>query len=131
ARARTSLQHELARYRADELAATAELMGSASVVLSIVEADATDLKQIAVAIAAKPGHIVAAVSRSRPVLVVVARADGVPLSAQQVIGLLVAKFGGRGGGRAELAQGGGLTGSPEEILAAARALLIASLPDSH
>jgi alanyl-tRNA synthetase len=32
---------------------------------------------------------------------------------------LTARFGGRGGGRPELAQGGGLTGSPEQVLEAA------------
>jgi alanyl-tRNA synthetase len=47
----------------------------------------------------------------------------VPIDAAAILRGLTAKFGGRGGGRPELAQGGGLAGTPEEILAAARELL--------
>jgi hypothetical protein len=36
---------------------------------------------------------------------------------------LLKRFGGRGGGKAELAQGAGLTGDPQEIAAAARELI--------
>ncbi len=32
---------------------------------------------------------------------------------------LINRFGGRGGGKADLAQGGGLTAAPEEVAAAA------------
>ena len=129
ARVRNALQQELARYRADDLAATAELIGGAKVVLAIVDADANGLKTIATAVAAKPGHVAVAVSGSAPAaLVVVSRAaDGVALSAQQVIAALVARFGGRGGGRPELAQAGGLSGSPDEIVAAARTIVTSSV----
>ena len=129
-RARSALQLELAKYRADELAASAELIGSAHVVLSIVDADANGLKTIAGAIATKPRHIAVAVSKSTPALVVVARAEGVAASAQQVIAALVGRFGGRGGGRAELAQAGGLGGSADEIVAAARGIVSLSLTES-
>jgi alanyl-tRNA synthetase len=126
-RARSALQQELARYHADELAARAEPIGGARFVAVALDADATGLKTIAAAIAARPSHIVAAVSRSAPALVVVARADGLTISAQQVIAGLVAKFGGRGGGRPELAQAGGLNASSDAILAEARALISAAL----
>jgi len=36
---------------------------------------------------------------------------------------LIAQFGGRGGGRSELAQAGGLIGSPSDIIAAVRRLV--------
>jgi len=36
-----------------------------------------------------------------------------------VLGALVKEFGGRGGGRPELAQGGGLAGEPASILVSA------------
>ena len=132
-RARSALQLELAQYRADELAANAELIGSTRVVLSIVDADANALKTIAGAIAARPGHIAVAVSKSTPALVVVARGEGVTASAQQVIAALIARFGGRGGGRPELAQAGGLAGSADEIVAAARAIVSPSItePSAH
>ena len=128
-RARSALQLELAQYRADELAANAELIGSAHVVLSIVDADANGLKTIAGAIAARPGHIAVAVSKSTPALVVVARGEGVAASAQQVIAALIGRFGGRGGGRPELAQAGGLAGSADEIVAAARAIVSPSITE--
>jgi len=126
-RARSALQQELARYRADELATAAEPVGVARLVAMAIDADATGLKTIAAAIAAKPGHIAAVVSRSSPALVVIARAEGLTLSAQHVIAALAAKFGGRGGGRPELAQAGGLNASPDAILFEARALVAAAL----
>ncbi len=45
------------------------------------------------------------------------------ISAQQVVAGLVASFGGRGGGRPELAQAGGLSAPADAILARARDLL--------
>jgi alanyl-tRNA synthetase len=57
------------------------------------------------------------------VLVVAARSADVNVSAQQVIANITASFGGRGGGRPELAQAGGLTGSADAVLACARASL--------
>jgi alanyl-tRNA synthetase len=114
------LQNELARYRADELAASAEIIGRARVVLRAVDADANGLKSLATAIAAKPGQGATLVSTSSPALVVAARAADVEFSAHAVIGALTKRFGGRGGGKPELAQGGGLNADAEAILAAAR-----------
>jgi alanyl-tRNA synthetase len=146
----TSLQYELAAYRADELAATAELvsmnphsdlacdqgvgpgvgtsrpsdMVHVRLVMRSIDADASGLKALASAIASKPGHIVVLVSSSRPALLVVARSDDVALSAQKMLATLIAMFGGRGGGKAELAQGGGLDAAPDQIMRAARASLM-------
>jgi alanyl-tRNA synthetase len=36
---------------------------------------------------------------------------------------LTARFGGKGGGRADLAQGGGLRGKPQDLVAFARTLV--------
>ena len=74
--------------------------------------------------AARPGHLVVLASASTPALVVVARSADVHASAQQILATLVAQFGGRGGGKAEFAQGGGLNASPEAILEAARAAIV-------
>jgi alanyl-tRNA synthetase len=116
-----ALQNDLAVYRADELAAQAEdVRGRCHLVARAVDADANGLKNIASAIAAKPGYVVALVSTATPVLVVIARSADVSLSAQQLFASLVARFGGRGGGRAEMAQGGGLSASSDTILAALR-----------
>jgi alanyl-tRNA synthetase len=74
--------------------------------------------------AAHPGYIVVLVSTTRPALVVVARSEDRPVQANQVLSALTAKFGGRGGGKPEIAQGGGLDASPEKILEAARTMIL-------
>jgi alanyl-tRNA synthetase len=62
-----------------------------------------------------------------PALVVVARAGDVTLDAGMVLRTLTGRFGGKGGGRPELAQGGGLNAPPAELVAAARALVASEL----
>ena len=59
-------------------------------------------------------------STTAPALVVVARAPDVAVDAAAVLKALIARFGGKGGGKPDLAQGGGLTGDVNEIVAAAR-----------
>ena len=54
---------------------------------------------------------------------VVARASDVALDASAVVKQLTAQFGGKGGGRPELAQGGGLNGTPADVLTAARGIV--------
>jgi alanyl-tRNA synthetase len=119
----TALQQELSRYRAAELAATSEPTAAGHLVLRSVDADAPGLKALASAIVSQPGHVVVLVSSSRPALVVVARSQDRPVAADQLIAALTEKFGGRGGGKPDLAQAGGLDGSAEDILAAARAVV--------
>jgi len=114
----TAAHEDLARYRAVELAAEAEQVGGVRLVSQSLDADAGTLKSMAAAIAARPGFVAALWSSASPTLIVIARADDVNLSAQQVLSTLVARFGGRGGGRPELAQGGGLVGSTDDIAAA-------------
>lgn len=126
-RAFAGLQEELARFRAEELAAAGEATAVGRLVFQPVDADANGLKSLASAIVAKPGQVVVLVSRSRPALVVAARStDVTAVSAQQIIAALTAAFGGRGGGRAELAQAGGLDADPDTVLAAARDVVNAS-----
>ncbi len=122
-RALIGRQTDLARYRADELVASAEEAGGCRLVARAVDADANGLKNLAIAIAAKPGLLVVLVSASTPALVVIARSSDVAISAEQLLARLMVEFGGRGGGRAELAQGGGLVASADAILFALRAML--------
>jgi len=128
-RAITGLQNDLARYRAAEMAASAEQVrlkpdathaGDVRLVARAIEGDAAVLKSLAATIASEPGFVVVLVSTSAPALVVVARSSDVTVLSQKLLAELTAKFGGRGGGKPELAQGGGLTGAADEILAAAR-----------
>src|SRR5258708_3701611 len=103
-RAMDGLQRDLAGYRAGELAAGAEETASCRLVARVVAADANALKALATAIVAKPGFLVVLVSSSTPALVVIARSADVSVSSQKLITSLIAQFGGRGGGRPELAQ---------------------------
>jgi alanyl-tRNA synthetase len=68
---------------------------------------------------------VALFSTSSPTAVVIARSAGVPIEANAVLRALIQRFGGRGGGTADLAQGGGLAGPVTEMQQSAGVLLIA------
>jgi alanyl-tRNA synthetase len=126
-RAFAGAQEELGRFRAEELAASGEPIGAGRVVLRAIDADANGLKALATAVAAKPGSIVVLVSGARPVLIVAARStDVTAVSAQQIVSRLTGQFGGRGGGRPELAQAGGLDADPDAVLTAARDAITAS-----
>ena len=134
-RSSSVLQLELAAYRADRLAADAPVIRartgvardhSVRLVSRAIDADAVALKALAMAVVAKDGYVAVLTSTVQPAIVVVARSADVPVNAQQVLAKLTAQFGGRGGGKPELAQGGGLDAQPETILAAARDALTLS-----
>ena len=118
-------QTELLRYRAEELSAAAEQTPACKLMLRAIDADAQGLKALALAIVARPGHAVVLISNTRPALSVVARSEGVAVHSNEVLASLISKFGGRGGGKPDIAQGGGLDGSANDILAAAKDLISA------
>jgi alanyl-tRNA synthetase len=129
-KAMVRLQADIAQYRAEELAASAEPIrlsagkpDAVKLVARMIDGDANGLKALATSIVARPGFVVVLVSSSAPVLAVVARSADVSLPAGPLLASLNTKFGGRGGGKPDFAQGGGLGGSPELVLAAARSLL--------
>jgi alanyl-tRNA synthetase len=122
-RAFAGAQTELARYRAVELAASAEQTPAGRLVLRAIDADAQGLKTLAGAVAAEPGRLVVLTSTARPALVVVARSADLTIAANDLLASLVARFGGRGGGKADLAQGGGLDAPADDILSAVRSLI--------
>jgi alanyl-tRNA synthetase len=123
----SALRQELASYRAEEIAASGEPTSVGQLVLRVVDADANGLRSLASAIVSKPGFVVALVSASRPALVVVARSQAGTVPAHDVVKGLTGSFGGRGGGKPELAQAGGLDGSPEDVLAAARRYIVGKM----
>jgi alanyl-tRNA synthetase len=122
-RSAAAMQLELARYRAQELAAGAETVGRVRAVLQSIDADAGGLKAMASAITCQPGMAVVLVSTSLPALAVVARSADVDLRANELLAGLIAKFGGRGGGKPDLAQGGGLNAPSADVLAEAHRLI--------
>jgi len=122
-RAIVGLQNELAGFRAQELVAAAEATPAGRLVARAIDGDANMLKALAGAVTSQPSTIAVLVTTASPALVVVARSSDTSIASQQVLATLVARFGGKGGGRPELAQGGGLSGTPAEILAAAKAAI--------
>jgi alanyl-tRNA synthetase len=54
---------------------------------------------------------------------VIARASDAPVDCSAVLKKLIERFGGKGGGRPELAQGGGLQGAPDDLVSFARSVL--------
>jgi len=124
-RAQRDLQAELAGFRAAALAASAEVVGGQRVVLaSVPGADGNALKALAVAIVTQPGLVAVLVSDVRPAIAVVARSSDVAVDASALFRTLAGRFGGKGGGRPDLAQGGGLDAPADAILDAARAAIV-------
>jgi alanyl-tRNA synthetase len=126
------LHAEISRYRAEELAMAAETIPlttsgdkelSCRFVAVAIDADATGLKNLASAIIAQPGFVVALTSTSTPALAVIARSADIAISAQHLLTQLIAEFGGRGGGRPEMAQAGGINALPTSILTTIRTRL--------
>jgi alanyl-tRNA synthetase len=121
--------HEAARLRSEARAArvTAGASPSPGAVSTIVRVldgwDPVGLKAIAAALVAEPATAVALVSSAQPAFAVVARSGDVTIDANQVLRQLLERFGGRGGGKSDLAQGGGLNGDPQAIAIAAGELL--------
>lgn len=115
------LQGELAGHEASRLLEDATLVGDRRVVVQALEGwDAAGLKAIASSLVAQSGVVAVLVSAGNPVAVVVARSQDVALDSSKGLRMLLDRFGGRGGGRPELAQGAGLVGKIEDILTAAR-----------
>ena len=116
-------QTRLAGFEAAALAGRAAVHGDARVVVDVLDGwDQAGLKAIASTIAASPGHIAVLFSTPAPSAVVIARADGSPFDSAAAIRRLIQEFGGKGGGRPDLAQGGGLQATPEALVAFARSL---------
>ncbi|MGQ0733728.1 MAG: alanyl-tRNA editing protein [Acidobacteriota bacterium] len=119
------LQEQLAVHEARSLVERAVPVAGRLVVAEVLDGwDAAGLKMLAMAVVnAAPAAAVVLFSTTNPALVVVARgADGGVDAAALLKGLLAA-FGGKGGGKGDLAQGGGLIAPAEHLLAHARSLL--------
>ncbi len=98
--------------------------GSTTIVEALEGWDAQGLKGIAAAAtAAQPSAVVALFTTTTPALVVVARGPNANVDAGAVLKQLTAKFGGKGGGKADLAQGGGLNASTAQLIEATRTIV--------
>jgi alanyl-tRNA synthetase len=122
------LGERLAVHEAAALLLHARQVGRARVVIETLDGwDQAGLKALASAAASRPGVVAALLSAGDPALVVIARAPDVGLDAAAALKALMERFGGRGGGKAELAQGGGLSGTRAEMAAALNQFIESSL----
>jgi alanyl-tRNA synthetase len=116
-------QSRLAAFEAAALAARATLHGDIHVVVEALEGwDPAGLKSIASAVAERPGHVALIFNQPSPSAVVIARSKGTSFDSAAALDRLIRQFGGKGGGRPDLAQGGGLEGTPDAFVAFTRTL---------
>ena len=121
----------LAIFEAEALAAKAETVAGFRMIVEALAADASTIKTMAQTIASSPGHVTVLVTSASPVSIVVAKsADVSAVDAAAVLKGLLGRFGGKGGGRPEMAQGGGLAATAESVVAAAKALLSPTTSDN-
>jgi alanyl-tRNA synthetase len=122
------LQQSLAVHEAVRLLGDAPSVDGIRVVVQGLEGwDAAGLRAIVTALTAHERVAAALLSATQPAAAAVARSADVALDANAVLRTLMATFGGRGGGKADLAQGAGLTGDVAAIVDAARAAISAAL----
>lgn len=121
------LQAQAAVHEADALASASEETPAGRLVAAVVTgSDGAALKTMASRIAERPGHVAILVGATAPAPLVIARAAGVPLDCAAALRSLLERHGGKGGGRPELAQGGGVTSPAAEVIQSARELVAAS-----
>jgi alanyl-tRNA synthetase len=121
------LQDELAGFRAQALRQNAATIGPyRGVLIAQPGLDAAALRTLAAAIVSEPGMVAVLAGEGRPTPVVVARSNDVPIDAGAWMKRATAEFGGRGGGRPELSQGG-IDAAPEQVFELARRTLVLTI----
>jgi alanyl-tRNA synthetase len=123
-----TLQESLASHEAARMVAEARVVGRTRVIVQALEGwDAQGLKSIATAATAGDSVVAALFTNSTPALVVVARSRNQTVDSNAVLKELVQQFGGRGGGKPDMAQGGGLEAGAERLVEVARGIIERSL----
>ena len=99
------------------------LLASGSLVVAALDGwDAQGLKAIATAAtAANSDAVIALFTTTSPSQVVIARGSNARIDAGALLKQLASQFGGKGGGKPDLAQGGGFTAATAELVAAVKA----------
>jgi len=118
------LQGTLAGHEADAFANRAVDTSAGKVVaLALTGWDAAGLKTIASRIVERPGYVVVLVGEPPTSPIVVARSAGLGADGGAILKQLIQRHGGKGGGRPELAQGGGLTSPAADVVQSALEIL--------
>lgn len=115
----------LAEYRARELWAAAPERSGPKIVRHIFAAEENlEAKMVAHAIAAMPASVALLGVKGTPASVYFAQSVGGPLDMSAILRQSVGRFGGKGGGSRDFAQGGGLEETKlDEVLAQAEGLV--------
>src|SRR5262245_59372188 len=120
-------EHQSARKRIEDL--ESQLMDHEAVAFPVQKGLATGtfknrgiekVKLLASKICSRPGTVALLADEGDQLRVVFARSADSTLDVAAVLKQTLERFGGRGGGRANLAQGGGLNGTVDEIIGFAR-----------
>jgi alanyl-tRNA synthetase len=126
-KAQESFLERLAVHEAALFRARGQKAGMVTLVAETVSGwDAAGLKKLALAIVSNPGVVAVLVGADAPGPVIVARSEDIGIDAGDILRKLIERFGGKGGGRGPMAQGGGLGSSPNDVLNAARELVAGS-----
>jgi alanyl-tRNA synthetase len=122
------LQERLATHEAARLVAEAECVAETAVVIKGLDGwDQAGLKSL-VSLAITNGRVVIALySTADPRALVIGRTADVALDAGAILKHMTGQFGGKGGGKPDLAQGGGLAGSDAAMADALRAAIVDAL----
>jgi alanyl-tRNA synthetase len=117
-----ALRERLGEYEGRALAAAAEPIGAVRAVIASVEGyDASSIKPLVSAASAQPDGVAVLFGGSSPNIVAAARhAGATSVDCGALVKALCARFGGKGGGRPDMAQGGGLVASAADLVAFAR-----------
>jgi alanyl-tRNA synthetase len=119
------LHSRLAGFEGAALADTVQSYGNVRGVVAAVEGtDQAALKALAATITSRNAHLAALFSAPGPSAAVIARGADSTVDCAALLKKLIERFGGKGGGRPDLAQGGGLQGAPDEIVAFTRDQLL-------
>jgi alanyl-tRNA synthetase len=110
-----ALGEQLARFEASALRSSAVDLNGHRIVARVLDKDQAGLRQLAQEAAADGGPAILLVSTARPASLVVSRGGDSGIDAGAVLKAVVARFGGKGGGRPELAQGGGIDADAEAV----------------
>jgi alanyl-tRNA synthetase len=120
-KAQEGLYERLAVHEASSLASAGVKVGEVTFVAASVPSwDANGMKKLAAAVVTRPATVAVLLGSGPPFQIIVSRSQDLPLDTGAVLRKLIEQFGGKGGGKGPIAQGGGLTGEPQAILDAAR-----------
>ena len=101
------MRRRLMDYEASDLSGGAEVIGNVSLVVALLEGrSGEELKHLAGRIVAEPGRVALLGATGEKASLVFARSEDVALDASALLRQAAGPFGGRGGGRPNLAQGG-------------------------